>query len=168
MVITRSIRSEPSSTGATQSSSRMSILACGANLLSANNDGVASTVSPIERNRTTRILRTDDQSHRAGARGCGSFCTYPLDVRRATLGDDSMICRRLFIWLLGTQASSVLRSEDEHVRGVPTRISFILDLCFLDQHHRNVITNWIDALARDAFQPARSEERRVGKECRSR
>src|SRR2546423_3751348 len=123
--MTRSTRSDPSSTGATQSSRRMSIFACGTNLLSANNEGVARTVSPIDRRRTMRILRTLDQSHCAGPSALSSS-TYTPGCKRPARGDDSMICRRLFI----------------------------LDLCFVNQHHGNVVANRLHSLARDAFQSA--------------
>src|SRR5436309_1205636 len=124
--MTRSISSEPSSTGATQSSRRMSIFACGTNLLRANNEGVDRTVSPIDRSLTTSTLRTVAQSHCAGASGCGFPSSCTPDVRCATRGDDSMICRRLFI----------------------------LDRCFINQHHGNVVTNRIHALTLNAFQSA--------------
>src|SRR5213080_2739312 len=103
----------------------MSIFAYGTNLLRANNEGVARTVSPIDRRRTMRILRTLDQSHCAGP-STPSSSTYTPGCKRPARGDDSMICRRLFI----------------------------LDLCFVNQHHGNVIANRIDALARNAFQSA--------------
>src|SRR2546423_3463559 len=103
----------------------MSIFACGTNLLNANNEGVARTVSPIDRRRTTRILRTLDQSHCAGPSALSSS-TYMAGCKRPTRGDDSMICRRLFI----------------------------LDLCFIDKHYGNVVANRIHALAGDAFQSA--------------
>ena len=33
-----------------------------------------------------------------------------------------------------------------------SRRLFILDLGFVDQHHRDVVANWIDAFTLDAFQ----------------
>src|ERR1700686_1335288 len=122
--MTRSTSSEPSSTGPTQSSKRMSIRVFGRNRRKANSEGVVSTVSPIDRNRTTSTRRTSDQSQRAGASGRGSS---PSDVfataRWRTLGDDSIISRRLFLF----------------------------DLCFVNQHYRNVVANRIDASALDAL-----------------
>ena len=65
-VITLSTYGNPSSTGATQSSRRISIEACGRNRFSANSDGVDRTVSPIDRSRTTKHSLDVCQSQRAG------------------------------------------------------------------------------------------------------
>src|SRR5205807_53982 len=120
-------RGDPSKTGATQSSSRMSILECGRNLRNAISEGVVSTVSPIDRKRITSSLRTLDQSQRAGASGwAASPSKACARLRWRALGDDSIICRRLFIF----------------------------DRRFVDQHHRNIITNRVNTLAVDAFQCA--------------
>src|SRR5687768_3148973 len=71
-VRTLSTSVEPSKRGATQSSSSTSMRACGRKRRSAWSEGVASTVSPMERRRTTSTRPTRDQSQRAGPSGRGS------------------------------------------------------------------------------------------------
>src|SRR5712691_3586970 len=144
--MTLSTCGNPSSTGATQSSNKMSTDACGRNLFSANSEGVDKTVSPIERSRTTRTRSTVCQFHFAGASGCGESSPRRLCIRRSRIcEEDSTISLRLFKRAIQRGCSS----------------SFLLPVfyCvlyrrFVNQHHRNVVANRINAPAFDAFQGA--------------
>src|SRR5918912_688499 len=128
--MTLSTASKPSSRGATQLSSTRSICACGRKRRRASSEGVASTVSPIERRRTTSTRRTPRQSQRAGASGCGSTASSS-----------------------GASASPARLVQRAGVSGFLSRL-FILYNRFVNQHHRNIVTNRIDAPALDALQTA--------------
>src|ERR1700752_216174 len=108
----------------------MSTCASGKKRFNAKSEGVAKTVSPIDRSRTTRTRFTDSQSQRAGASGCGdssSDSTKPAFVSTTRgRGDGSIMSRRLFI-------------------------SSFFDRGFVDEHDRNVVANRIDAFALDAL-----------------
>ena len=58
--------------GATQSSTSMSTWIFGRKRFNAKAEGVAKTVSPIDRSRTSSTLRTSAQSQRGGASGCAA------------------------------------------------------------------------------------------------
>src|SRR5882672_5516011 len=149
--MTLSTWGKPSSTGATQSSNKMSTAACGRNLFSANSAGVDNTVSPIERSRTTSTRSTVCQSQRAGASGCGDSSRFTLCLRRSrNCGDDSTISRKLFKGrLLNGNVSSLFCSPI-----LRAALRVVLYRRFVNQHHRNVVADGINAAALDAFQSA--------------
>src|SRR5262245_3136300 len=102
----------------------MSICAFGRKRRNANSDGVESTVSPIERSRMSNTLRTCDQSQRAGDKGSG--------VSRPGM-------------------ASVSNDIDISL-GRRTFIGSFFDRRVVDEHYGNVVADWINALAFDAFQ----------------
>src|SRR5258705_1367574 len=138
--MTLSAWGNPSSTGATQSSSKISILACGRNLFSAKRDGVVSTVSPMERNRTSRTRLTSFQFQIAAASGCGSWSSprQPCCCNPRSCGDDSTMFFKLCKACSGSFWCFVCW--------------IVLDRCFVNQHDRNVVADGINAEALHAFQ----------------
>src|SRR6266480_7697050 len=123
--MTLSTYSKLSSTGATQSSNKMSIRAWGRNRRRAYSEGVVRTVSPSERSRTIRSRWILLQSQRDGPNGCGlsSHCRPCIATARIR-GEDSTISRRLFIFAL-----------------------LLVFYCgFVNQHDGNVVTNGIDSM----------------------
>ena len=153
-VMTLSTCGNPSSTGATQSSSKMSMDACGRNLFNAISEGVDKTVSPIERSRTTRTRSTVCQSHLAAASGCGDSSPRKLCIRRSrNWGDDSTISLRLF-------NGAIQRNDSKGCLTLFGSSIFcaafypVLYLRFVNQHHRNVVANGVNAPAFNALQGA--------------
>src|SRR5215210_1518923 len=95
---------------------------------SAWSDGVASTVSPIERRRTTSTRRTRDQSQRAGASGRGP----------------------------STPPASATPAECANGRGsVCLAVPFILDGRLFDDERGDVVADGVDATALGALDAAR-------------
>src|SRR5580765_8777118 len=107
----------------------MSTWASGKKRFNAKSEGVAKTVSPMDRRRTTRTRRTVSQSQRAGASGCGASSPPDIAIGSTALncGDDSTMSRRLFI-------------------------SYVFDRGLVDEHDGNIVADRVNALALDAFQ----------------
>src|SRR5678816_3896575 len=138
--MTLSTWGNPSSTGATQSSSKMSMLACGRNLFNAKRDGVVSTVSPMERNRTRRTRSTLSQFQSGAASGRGSWSSplQPCCCKPRSCGDDSTMFFKLCKACSGALWGFVYR--------------LILYRCLINQHDRDVVADRINAPAFHAFQ----------------
>src|SRR5690242_20968655 len=109
----------------------MSISACGRKRFNAKSEGVAKTVSPIERSLITSTRCTASQSQRAGANGCGSSSACNVIAASVStarpLVEDPMMSRKLFT-------------------------SSVFDSGFFDQHRGNVVANRVDAFTLAAFQ----------------
>src|SRR5689334_13055382 len=91
---------------------------------SAWSEGVAKTVSPIERRRTTSTRRTCDQSQRAGASGRGSSAPQAVAAPATCANGRGSVC-------------------------LPRLFTF--DRRLFDDEHGDVVADGIDALTLRAF-----------------
>src|SRR5579885_248249 len=140
----RSTSGKPSKSGATQSSSRTSTRAPGRKRRSAWSEGVASTVSPIERRRTTSTRRTFVQSQRAGASGLASSTpASALGSPTTTSVVESGVVEVVACARVNAPASACLPGL------------LILDCRLFDDHGGYVVADGINAAAFETLDAAR-------------